>query len=206
MEKDNRFELLKFYKEQGNKRALAKEIRRMSKALNQRFRELEKRGLQGDSYAYKYARSETGKDKPRYTESMNVLMNYDLNTLFEQGLQVNVKMYSSSSSIPVVRATKEKKLTKAIQTLQDEIGEEIDYNDFENFLKLGGGELMNYKYLDSTQVVEDFIEFTKSGNISTKEFIREFKRYKKRMNKGLSVDIGKIRRNLSNLARKKKKR
>ena len=206
MEKDNRFELLKFYKQQGNKRALAKEIRRMSKALNQRFRELEKRGLQGDSYAYKYARSETGKNKPRYTESMNVLMNYDLNTLFEQGLQVNVKMYSSSTSIPVVRATKEKKLNKAIQTLQDEIGEEIDYNEFENFLKLGGGEFMNYKYLDSTQVVEDFVEFTKSGNISTKEFIREFKRYKKRMKKGLSVDIGKIRRNLSNLARKKKKR
>lgn len=200
------FEKLKYYRIQNDKEKLAREVRRMSKVINERYRQLEKKDLSKDSYAYKVSQGETGRQKPRYTESQNKLENMDIVSLFELGLQLNVKIYSSSSRVRGVRDIQSKRIEKAVESLEATLGKPIDKKTFKDFLENGGSELLNYKYLDSEQVIDDLTELTKDGKVSVKEFINEFKRFRKQISEKKRLDYGRITRNLNNLVARKKKK
>lgn len=199
---NSQMEKLKLLFKMQNKKELAKEVKQMSKQINQRYYRLEKQGLENDSYAYKLSKKETGKSKPRYTESLNKLEDKPLDTLYQESIDIFSKLFSKTSKIGGVKEIQEKRINKAIESLEINAGIKVDKNDFKQFLELGGGEILNSKYLDSTQIIEDFVEATKDGNISIKEFIREFKRFKKIQKR----TYPKIKRNLTNLLSRKKKR
>ena len=199
---NSQMEKLKLLFKMQNKKELAKEVKQMAKQINQRFYRLEKQGLENDSYAYKLSKKETGKTKPRYTESLNKLEDKPLDTLYQESMDIFSKLFSKTSKIRGVKEIQEKRITKAIENLEFSAGVKIDKNDFKEFLELGGGEFLNSKYLDSNQIIEDFVETTKDGNVSIKEFLREFKRFKKIQQR----TYPKIKRNLTNLLSRKKKR
>lgn len=177
---------------------LAKEVVRMSKQINQRFYRLEKAGLSVDSYAYQLASMQLGKERPRYTTSFNKLSELPFDTLYKQALEINEKIASGTSAITGVRATQEKRITNSLATLK-EMGYDIDRDDFEQFLKVGGAQLL--REFGSEQIIEDFWSQTQEGVVTVKEFVREFKRYKSLER----VDYSKVLRNLKRINKKRLK-
>lgn len=175
---------------------LAKEVVRMSKQINQRFYRLEKAGLSVDSYAYQLASMQLGKERPRYTTSFNKLSELPFDTLYKQALEINEKIASNTSAITGVRATQEKRITNSLASLK-EMGYDIDRDDFEQFLKIGGSQLI--KEFGSEQIFEDFWSQTQEGVVTVKEFVREFKRYKSLER----VDYSKVLRNLKRINKKR---
>ena len=175
---------------------LAKEVVRMSKQINQRFYRLEKAGLHVDSYAYQLASMQLGKERPRYTTSFNKLSSLPFDSLYKQALEINEKIASGTSAITGVRATQEKRVTNSLDSLR-KLGYDIDRDDFEQFLKIGGSQLI--KEFGSEQIFEDFWSQTQEGVVTVKEFVREFKRYKSLER----VDYSKVLRNLKRINKKR---
>lgn len=205
--KYNNLSKLKELKQARNKELMAQEVARMSQQLNQRFYRLEKKGIGLNETAYSYAQSETGKEKPRYTTSVNKLSQLSFNELYNLALNINVKIVSGTSSIKGIKQIGKKRITKATEKLKETLNlddDEFNEEDLKEFIELGGTDLLNNKYMDSNQVIEDFIELTKQGNITVKEFIREFKRFKK-VNKKTPDRVRKNWLRLSNRKRKKKR-
>lgn len=178
-------------------KALAKEVQRMSRQVNQRFYRLEKAGLSHDSYAYEYSQYLTGKKKPRFPTSLKQLEKKSIQDLFKLGLELNEKLVSRTSSISGVKQIQSDRITGALKAIKDDSGMEIDCEDFEQFIKIGGSELL--AKFDSSTIVEDFYNSTQKGNISVKEFVREFKRFKS-LDK---VDYSRVLRNLKRLSQRK---
>ena len=178
-------------------KALAKEVQRMSRQVNQRFYRLEKAGLSHDSYAYEYSQYLTGKKKPRFSTSLKQLEKKSIQDLFKLGLELNEKLVSRTSSISGVKQIQSDRITGALKAIKDDSGLEIDREDFEQFIKIGGSELL--AKFDSSTIVEDFYNSTQKGNISVKEFVREFKRFKS-LDK---VDYSRVLRNLKRLSQRK---
>lgn len=200
---EDNMKILRELRQIRNTAKMAKEIARMARQVNQRLYRLEKKGLQKDSYGYQRASLETGKEKPRYSVSENVLSNMGFQKLYELGLQLNVKIYSKTTTIRGVKEVQEERITKSIDVLESKTGLSIKRKTFEEFLKSGGGELLNNRYLDSTQIIEDFYNTTKDTKVTVKEFIREFTRFKNI--KSQRVDYGRIKRNLKNLKKRRGK-
>lgn len=187
---------LRQLKQARSKVLLAREVVRMSKQINQRFYRLEKAGLNVDSYAYQLASMQLGKERPRYTTSIKKLTDLPFDTLYKQALEINEKIASGTSAIRGVRATQEKRITNSLAELKDR-GYDIDRDDFEEFLKLGGSTLL--KEFGSEQIIEDFWSQTQEGVVTVKEFVREFKRYKSLER----VDYSKVLRNLKRINKKR---
>lgn len=205
--KYNNLSKLKELKQARNKELLAQEVARMSRQLNQRFYRLEKKGIGLNETAYSYAQSETGKEKPRYTTSVNKLSQLSFNELYNLALNINVKIVSGTSSIKGIKKIGEKRISKATEKLKETLNlddNEFNEEDLKEFIELGGSDLLNNKYMDSEQVIEDFIELSKQGNITVKEFIREFKRFKK-VNKKTPDRVRKNWLRLSQRKRNKKR-
>lgn len=175
---------------------LAREVVRMSKQINQRFYRLEKAGLHVDSYAYQLASMQLGKERPRYTTSISKLTDLPFDTLYKQALEINEKIASGTSAIRGVRATQEKRITTSLAELKAK-GYDIDRDDFEEFLKIGGSTLI--REFGSEQIFEDFWSKTQKGVVTVKEFVREFKRYKSLE----QVDYSKVLRNLKRINKKR---
>lgn len=175
---------------------LAREVVRMSKQINQRFYRLEKAGLNIDSYAYQLASMQLGKERPRYTTSIKKLTDLPFDTLYKQALEINEKIASGTSAITGVRATQEKRVTNSLDSLRN-LGYDIDRDDFEQFLKIGGSQLI--KEFGSEQIFEDFWSQTQEGVVTVKEFVREFKRYKSLER----VDYSKVLHNLKRINKKR---
>lgn len=175
---------------------LAREVVRMSKQINQRFYRLEKAGLNVDSYAYQLASMQLGKERPRYTTSIQKLTDLPFDTLYKQALEINEKIASGTSAIRGVKATQEKRVTNSLESLK-KLGYDIDRDDFEQFLRIGGAELI--KEFGSEQIFEDFWSKTQQGVVTVKEFVREFKRYKSLER----VDYSKVLRNLKRINKKR---
>jgi len=195
----DRYGELRQLRRAGDKAGLRSAVAAMSKQLNQRFYRLEKKGIQGSSYGYSMRQVFTGKEKPRYSESYNKLVNMDAGDLYEIALDVNRKLYSSSTTISGLYAMEERRLNRRAETL-NEYGVDLSPDELKQFFELGGAEFLNSKYLDSVQILEDFVDMTKNGNLTPKEFLREFKRYRQRLQDGNAigkVDIyGNVSRNL----------
>ena len=175
---------------------LAREVVRMSKQINQRFYRLEKAGLHVDSYAYQLASMQLGKERPRYTTNFNKLSDLPFDTLYRKALEINEKIASGTSAITGVKAVQEKRITNSLESLR-KLGYDIDRDDFEQFLKIGGAQLI--REFGSEQIVEDFWSKTQKGVVTVKEFVREFKRYKSLD----QVDYSKVLRNLKRINKKR---
>ena len=124
-------------KRAGDKEALAREVRLMNKRLNERFRQIERKNKNPEkTTAYMYAQRELGTEKPRYTESMNKIMEMDINTLYESALGVSRKLGSKSASLSGLKYINENRVQGAIEGIKKNLGIDIeDSKEFRRFLE-----------------------------------------------------------------------
>ena len=124
-------------KNRGDKLGLAKELRKMNKRINERFRQIERRdGFPEKTTAYRYAMYETGQVKPRYTESLNKLLSQDINTLFKSSMDISRKLGSKSASLRGLNLIAENRVSGAIEGIKTQLGIDIeDTKEFRRFLE-----------------------------------------------------------------------
>ena len=132
-------------KRAGDKEALAKEVRLMNKRLNERFRQIERKIKNPEkTTAYMYAQRELGTEKPRYTESINKIMEMDMNTLYESALGVSRKLGSKSASLSGLKYINENRVHGAIEGIKKNLGIDIeDSNEFRRFLEENVNEMVD---------------------------------------------------------------
>ena len=132
-------------KRKGDKEALAREVRLMNKRLNERFRQIERKNKNPEkTTAYMYAQRELGTEKPRYTESMNKIMEMDINTLYESALGVSRKLGSKSTSLLGLKYINENRVQGAIEGIKTKLGIDIeDSKDFRRFLEENVNEMVD---------------------------------------------------------------
>ena len=132
-------------KRKGDKEALAREVRLMNKRLNERFRQIERKNKNPEkTTAYMYAQRELGTEKPRYTESMNKIMEMDINTLYESALGVSRKLGSKSSSLIGLKYINDNRVQGAIEGIKTQLGIDIeDSKDFRIFLEENVNEMID---------------------------------------------------------------
>lgn len=132
-------------KRAGDKEALAKEVRLMNKRLNERFRQIERKNKHPEkTTGYMYAQRELGTEKPRYTESMNKIMEMDINTLYESALGVSRKLGSKSTSLSGLKYINENRVQGAIEGIKTNLGIEIeDSQEFRRFLEENVNEMID---------------------------------------------------------------
>lgn len=133
------------FKKAGDKEALAREVRLMNKRLNERFRQIEKKNKHPEkTTAYMYAQRELGSEKPRYTESMNKIMEMDINTLYESALGVSRKLGSKSTSLSGLKYINENRVQGAIEGIKKNLGIDIeDSKEFRRFLEENVNEMVD---------------------------------------------------------------
>ena len=131
-------------KRAGDKEALAREVRLMNKRLNERFRQIERKNKNPEkTTAYMYAQRELGSEKPRYTESMNKIMEMDINTLYESALGVSRKLGSKSASLSGLKYINENRVQGAIEGIKKNLGIDIeDTKEFRRFLEENVNEMI----------------------------------------------------------------
>lgn len=132
-------------KRAGDKEALAREVRLMNKRLNERFRQIERKNKNPEkTTAYMYAQRELGTEKPRYTESMNKIMEMDINTLYESALRVSRKLGSKSTSLSGLKYINENRVHGAIEGIKKNLGIDIeDAKEFRRFLEENVNEMVD---------------------------------------------------------------
>ena len=132
-------------KRKGDKEALAREVRLMNKRLNERFRQIERKYKNPEkTTAYMYAQRELGTEKPRYRESMNEIMEMDINTLYESALGVSRKLGSKSTSLSGLKYINENRVQGAIEGIKTKLGIDIeDSKDFRRFLEENVNEMID---------------------------------------------------------------
>lgn len=177
----------------------------LGKIINRRYRELEKAGIEKKSYAYFRTQKETG--MTRYTASKKRLERLSSEELYDLNIDLFAKYASSTTSVSFVEQTIEDNLQKGIDTLKarlkfsaPNVAKELNVDDFRTFLTLGGGQLLNDardKGYGSTNLIEDWQNVRIQG-VSDKEFIREWKRFRK------EFDKDKFKKNVRALAQRKK--
>lgn len=158
-----------------------KEAQRLAKQVNQRFYRLEKKERGLKEAAYRYAQAETNKDKPRYTTNINKISNMSEAELNEFMLSLRKKVNSPTSTFRGLKAVESKRIENAVYVINKSTGVDIDEEDFKDFLDNGGGKLLN-KYMDSTQLIKDWLDKSKQG-VTTKQFINTYNRYLNRVRK-----------------------
>lgn len=132
-------------KRAGDKEALAREVRLMNKRLNERFRQIERKNKNPEkTTAYMYAQRELGTEKPRYTESMNKIMEMDIDTLYESALGVSRKLGSKSTSLSGLKYINENRVQGAIEGIKTQLGIDIeDTKEFRRFLEENVNEMID---------------------------------------------------------------
>lgn len=132
-------------KNSGDKLGLAKELRKMNKRINERFRQIERRdGHPENTTAYRYAMQETGNVKPRYTESLNKLLSQDINTLFKSSMDISRKLGSKAASLRGLKLISENRVSGAIEGIKTQLGIDIeDSAEFRRFLDENVNEMID---------------------------------------------------------------
>lgn len=177
----------------------------LGRIINRRYRELEKAGIEKKSYAYFRTQKETG--MTRYTASKKKLERLSSEELYDLNIDLFAKYASSTTSVSFVEKTIEDNLQKGIDTLKarlkfsaPKVAKEINVDNFRTFLTIGGGNFLNEardKGYGSTNLIEDWQNARVQG-VSDKEFIREWKRFRK------EFDKDKFKKNVRALAERKK--
>lgn len=157
---------------------LAETVQKMAKQVNQRFYRLEKAGVGLGENAYRYAQRETGKEKPRYTESINKLKHMPRQELYELALQINKKLVTPSSTIGGTRALYDKRLEFASNKLEEKKGINVSEDQLKSFIDAGGAEFLNNaERFSSEQIMIDYEEFVLNGKVSMDQFVRGLKQF-----------------------------
>lgn len=156
---------------------LAETVQKMAKQVNQRFYRLEKAGVGLGENAYRYAQKETGKEKPRYTESINKLKQMPRQELYELALQINKKLVTPSSTIGGTRALYDKRLEFSSNKLESK-GISLSDEQLKAFIDAGGAEFLNNaERFSSEQIMIDYEEFVLNGKVSMDQFVRGLKQF-----------------------------
>lgn len=167
-------------KKAGDKEALAREVRLMNKRLNERFRQIEKKTKNPErTTAYMYAQRELGSEKPRYTESLNKIMEEDIDRLYEEALGVSRKLGSKSTSLLGLNYINENRVQGAIEGIKKNLGIDIeDSTEFRRFLEENVNEMIDNN-IGSDVIFEMFdMAMHKEKGIDT--FIDMWDKYKSR--------------------------
>ena len=207
---NSRIETLRQIRQARDKDLLVSWVQKASKQVNQRLYRLEKAGMGIGDTAYRFAQMETGKEKPRYSTSKNVLDKMSAEELYSTALELNQKLMSKTSTIRGIKEITESRLSKSIANIKEHVENtaDLDKQEFDKFLTSGGGELLNSRYYDSYQIIEDWLEWRSKG-LTTREIINEFKKQKKKADryakkgKTYEIDMAKINRQFTSLAAKK---
>ena len=152
-------------------------VKKQSHQLNTRLYRLEKKGIGTSESAYIFAQRETGKEKPRYTESENKLRAMPLAELYRHAISINVKIVSPTSTATGLKHIENKRLDSASAALA-RYDIHVNSDELKAFIDAGGSEFLNSRYLSSDQIMEDYEKYVINGNVTVKQFIRELKRYK----------------------------
>lgn len=145
IKEDERINRIIELKKSGDKLGLAKELRKMNKRVNERFRQIERReGHPENTTAYRYAMEELGHVKPRYTESLNKLLLQDINTLFKSSMDISRKLGSKSTSLRGLKLIAENRVSGAIEGIKTQLGIDIeDSKEFRRFLEENVNEMVD---------------------------------------------------------------
>lgn len=156
---------------------LAETVQQMAKQVNQRFYRLEKAGVGLGENAYRYAQKETGKEKPRYTESLNKLKQMPRQELYELALQINKKLVTPSSTIGGTQALYDKRLEFASNKLESK-GINVSEEQLKAFIDAGGAEFLNNaERFSSDQIMIDYEEYVLNGKVTIDQFVRGLKQF-----------------------------
>lgn len=165
--------LLNLYEQIGQEE-FAKMTANRAKILNQKIRRLEKKGNPTYSYGYRVLQVDTGKEKPRYSESASKYEKYEKSELINEYYYLQDMQTSNQLSIRYI----EKKRQKGIEKLQEKLADkniQASKKELSDFFENGGAEL--FEIFDSEQVLEDYEEHVKDGG-KADEFIQGFKDYR----------------------------
>lgn len=176
------------------------EAQRLAKQVNQRFYRLEKKDKGLRESSYRYAQAETNKDKPRYTTNINKISSMSEAELNEFMLSLRKKVNSPTSTFRGLKAIENKRIENAVYIINKSTGIDIEEADFKDFLENGGGKLLN-KYMDSTQLIKDWLDKSKQG-VTTKQFINTYNRYLNRVRK--PFDLADVEKAFNKIISKKK--
>lgn len=167
-------------KKAGDKEALAREIRLMNKRLNERFRQIEKKRKNPErTTAYMYAQRELGREKPRYTESLNNIMEEDIDRLYEEALGVSRKLASKSTSLTGLKYINENRVQGAIDGIKKNLGIDIeDSTEFRRFLEENVNEMVDNNI--GSDVIFEMFEMAMHKERGIDTFIDMWEKYKSR--------------------------
>lgn len=132
-------------KNRGDKLALAHELRKLNKRLNERFRQIERRdGRPENTTAYRYAMYETGHVRPRYTESLNKILSEDINSIYKSSIDISRKLGSKSASLRGLNIISENRVQGAIEGIETTLGVDVeDTPEFRRFLEENVNEMID---------------------------------------------------------------
>lgn len=169
-------------------------IYKKSKQINQRFYRLEKKNAGLNEAAYHFAKKETGMEKPRYTVNKDKIKAMNVSEAYEQLLKIDKKLKSDTSTFRGLKKVGQRRLEATFKSLKEEHYElsGISELQWKQFLESGGGELLN-KYMDSKQLIEDWVDNLKKG-VTTGQFIKTYNKFLDDTN--APFDLGKVDRAL----------
>lgn len=193
-----------------NPKELVDIVQGMANKLNRRFRRLEENDIGLNESAYYYAMTdkfskETLNGNVRYPNTKSQLKQLNSKQLYELGQSLNKKLTSRTSTISGIKKLNEERINKGTQQLESDLSD-IDFNidKFKEFLRKGGGKILNNKYLDYTLVVEDFMDKIKN-KVTVKQFIDTYNDFIDKHKDG-PPDLSKLDKKFKKLIKSKEKK
>ena len=165
-------------RKQGNIDELRGATVKMRKRLNERYRQIEKKGY-SDNWFYQ---NET---KHRYSESFTKLKKMGIKELTQYRLDIRRQLENEKTTIKGIKeyiSKTDERLEKLGQRITEETGEKVTLNDLKKFFELTGNDLTGAGLIDSDQVLYALAD-TITDNLTIEHFTRTFWRaYKEKKN------------------------
>lgn len=156
-------------RKQGNIDELRRATVKMRKRLNERYRQIEKKGY-SDNWFYQ---NET---KHRYSESFTKLKKMGIKELTQYRLDIRRQLENEKTTIKGIKeyiSKNDERLKELSQRITEETGEKITMNDLKKFFELTKNEITGAGLIDSDQVLYALADSI-SDNLSIEHFIRHF--------------------------------
>lgn len=156
-------------KKQGNIDDLRRATVKMRKRLNERYRQIEKKGY-SDNWYYQ---NET---KHRFSENFNKLKKMDIKELTQYRLDIRRQLENEKTTVKGIKeyiSKTDERLEKLAQRITEQTGEKVTMNDLKKFFELSGNDLVGRGLLSSDQVLYTLAD-TINDNLTIEYFIRHF--------------------------------
>ena len=156
-------------RKQGNIDELRRATAKMRKRLNERYRQIEKKGY-SDNWFYQ---NET---KHRYSESFTKLKKMGIKEVTQYRLDIRRQLENEKTTIKGIKeyiSKTDERLEKLSQRITEETGEKVTMNDLKKFFELTGNDLTSAGVIDSDQVLYALAD-TISDNLTIEHFIKHF--------------------------------